>query len=163
MQLLDEILAQRGIRLIDDTIDAAKVIRGFHDIVHVDGATVGPNCVRFKDIARLILREPASLDAVGVVGQLNLNLMVDASGEIRFLLRPEPIQQRFRRVFVFVCAIRPLCAFGNAPRLADENGLRYLPACSVIAHRALGNAPALCCFRYGKIVHAARLLRSRSS
>ncbi|MPN36536.1 hypothetical protein SDC9_184045 [bioreactor metagenome] len=56
------------------------MVGGFHNIIHVHCPTIRADSVGFENIARLVVGQPTTLDVVGVVGQLDLHLVVDTAG-----------------------------------------------------------------------------------
>ena len=72
--------------MVDDEVNAAEVVDGFHDVV--DAGALGGNAksVGFKNIASLLLGQSGAFDMVGVVGQIDLRAMVNTAFQSRFLL-----------------------------------------------------------------------------
>ena len=93
MNLLDHILGKSLLCMIDDEIDTAEVVYSFKDIIHVNSVRGDTDGVGFIDITRLVVRQFAALDVVGVIGQVNLYAMVDASLQLRALLLSENLKQ----------------------------------------------------------------------
>lgn len=66
MKLLDKPLTERAIRLIDDHVDAAEVVRGFNDIIYIDSLIGDADGIGFKNEAHLIVGQKAPLDVIGL-------------------------------------------------------------------------------------------------
>ena len=86
MELLGHRLRYRFLSMVDDVIDAAEVVHRLNDIVHVDRLVCHADSVRLEDVARLFMRQTASLHVVGVIGHVNLCAMVDTTFQPRILL-----------------------------------------------------------------------------
>ena len=92
MQQLDERFADRLPGLFDHQIDALEMVRRFHNVIHIDRAALHADGVRLIDIARLVMRQPTAFDMVGVVGQLDLYLVIDAALYTAVLFRTQYIK-----------------------------------------------------------------------
>ena len=80
VQLLDECFGQAsGSSLVDYQVNAAEVVRSLDHIINVDRLIRNAQRIGLENMTSLLLREPAALDMVGVVGQLDLNTVVDAA------------------------------------------------------------------------------------
>ena len=79
MNLLDHILGKSLLCMIDDEIDTAEVVYSFKDIIHVNSVRGDTDGVGFIDITRLVVRQFAALDVVGVIGQVYLYAMINAA------------------------------------------------------------------------------------
>ena len=86
MQTLYVALRERGPRSGDDRVDATEMVRRFDDVVHRDVRTDFANRPRLENPARLLMRQAAALDVVGVVGEVDLETVVDAPGHFGFAL-----------------------------------------------------------------------------
>ena len=64
MQLLDHPFRNRVTRVVYDVVDCAEVVLRFHDVVDAQGFALDADGCRLEDEARLVEREPASLDVV---------------------------------------------------------------------------------------------------
>ncbi len=80
VQLLDERLARSVIRIVDHHINALKMVGGLDHIVNFDRPVRCTDGVRLKDIARLIVGKATALNVVGVIGQVDLNFVINAAG-----------------------------------------------------------------------------------
>ncbi len=65
--------------MVDDIVEASEVIHRFNDIVHINNPVANADGVRLKDKARLVMSQAAAFDMIGVIGQVNLRTMIDAS------------------------------------------------------------------------------------
>ena len=79
MNLLDHILGKSLLCMIDDEINTAEVVYSFKDIIHVNSVRGDTDGVGFIDITRLVVRQFAALDVVGVIGQVYLYAMINAA------------------------------------------------------------------------------------
>ena len=60
--------------MVDDVVDAAEVVRGLHDVVHIDGLAFAlalvigeTDRIGLEDVSGLIVGKFTALDVVGVV------------------------------------------------------------------------------------------------
>ncbi len=67
--------------MVDDIVDAAEVVGGLHDVIHIDAVFGDADHVGLEDIPGLLVGELAALDVVGVVGQVNLGAVVNATAD----------------------------------------------------------------------------------
>ncbi len=65
--------------MVNHVIDSAKVVLCFYDVINVNRISFNTDSRRLKNHACLIKGEFASLNVIGIVGKLNLNLMVNAA------------------------------------------------------------------------------------
>ena len=65
--------------MVDDIVKASEVIHRLNDIIHINNPVANADGVRLKDIARLVMSQTAAFDMIGVIGQVNLRTMIDAS------------------------------------------------------------------------------------
>ena len=86
MQMLDVRLGEFGMGVSDDLINAAEVIDGFDDVIHLNGFVGDTDGACLKDVPCLFMGEPAALDVIGVIGEVYLHTMIDASLEFALLL-----------------------------------------------------------------------------
>ena len=83
-------------------IYTAEVVRCFDDIVHIDGFICNTDGVGLKDVSRLIMRQSAAFDVVGIIRQINLYLMVDTAGKLGIFLSSENLQQLCRIILLLM-------------------------------------------------------------
>ena len=83
--MFDKTFAQLRLRVFDNFIDTAEVVRRLDNIVNINALVGDADSVGFEDISRLIVGETTSFDMVGVVGQLNLYFMIDPAVAMAFL------------------------------------------------------------------------------
>ena len=86
MQLLDKRLGQPLFGTVDNEVDTAEVVRRLDNVVYTDAFALDADGVRLEDIARLVVRQSAAFDVVGVIGQIDLRLVVNAAFELHSLL-----------------------------------------------------------------------------
>ena len=79
MNLFDELFTESIAGTTDGNVDATEMIGCFYDIVNIDNLIFKTNGIRFKDVASLIMSQLAPLNMIGVVGQFNLNLVIDTT------------------------------------------------------------------------------------
>lgn len=78
--------------MIDDKINTAEVVRRLDNVVHVQRLVLRAHGIGLEDIAGLVVGQSAALHVVGVIGQLDLGLMIDAPGVLCRLFLPQYIQ-----------------------------------------------------------------------
>ena len=86
MQFLDHRLGQPLFSAIDNEINTTEVVRRLDNVVYTDAFALDADSVGLKDIACLVVRQSAALDMVGVIGQINLSLVLNAAFELHSLL-----------------------------------------------------------------------------
>ena len=151
VKLLDEGFAQAVGRVVDDKVDAAKVVDGFHDVVHVDALVSYADGVGFEDVACLVVGQSTAFDMVGVVGEVNLGAVIDAATDLGLLLLTEPLQQRG---FLLLPLLGRLGITGDVPCLSGEECSRNLPGGTPVPDRPLGDSERLCEFADRNVLHA---------
>ena len=65
--------------MVNHVIDSAEVVQSFYDVINVNRISFNADSRRFKNHARLIEGELASLNMIRVIGKLDLELMVNAT------------------------------------------------------------------------------------
>lgn len=139
VQFLDEDLGERFFGPVDNRVDAAEVVRGFEDIVHAQRFALDAHRVGLEDVAGLVVGQPAALDVVRVVGEVDLRAVVDAALETHLLLLTQHLQQRHdmpgSQLANGQCGIRR-----DVPGLARKKGSLDLSRGAVVAGRALRDA-----------------------
>lgn len=65
--------------MVDDIVKASEMIHRLNDIIHINNPVANADSVRLKDMARLVMSQAAPFDMIGVIGQVNLRTMIDAS------------------------------------------------------------------------------------
>ena len=136
VQLLDKRFRNLLLRLVDNQVDTTKVVCRLDYIVHVDALVRNADGIRFEYVTGLVMRQPAALYMVGVIGQVDLGAVVDASRQFCLFLFPQRVQQR-RRFKFRTSGQKRIC--GNIPRLADQKCTLYLTRGTVITDCALRN------------------------
>ena len=79
--------------MVNDVVDAAEVVGGLHNIVHVDAVFRDADRIGLKDVPGLLMGEPAALDVIGVIGQVNLRAVVDAAADFTLFFFSEPFEK----------------------------------------------------------------------
>lgn len=125
-----------------------------HNVIYVDGLVGKAKGVGLKNKSGLVVGQPAALDVVGVVGQLDLYPMIDPAGAFGGFFLLQDIQQRCRPAGSFRVAPQGLfCLGGNVPGLSGQEcagdpalravvphgAFRHLPAGSGLCDRAIGH------------------------
>ena len=155
MQLLYHSLGQGLLRMVDDVVDGAEVVLGLQDVVYPDGSVAGADRGRLEDEPGLVERQPASLDAVGVVGELDLDLVVYAAlGPGRFLF-PKAREQGAVRLSLRVRAGGLFRVRGYVPGLPREESAGHAALSAVVPNAPLGNVPDFSYLGCGKKLHRA--------
>ena len=113
MQVLDEFFAELRFCAFDDLVNATEVIGGFDDIVHPHAFLGNADGVGFKNKARLLVGKAAALHVIGIIGQLNLYLMINSAVNQAALFFFENIRQGLRRGLAFIAPFGLLGIFGN--------------------------------------------------
>lgn len=147
MQLLDKALADWLVCLVDHHIDATEMVCCLNDIIHIDRAALivsDTNRIRFKNISRLVVRQSASLDVVGIVGQIDLHLMINATFYPADLLSPQESEQILRRILFLVCPFRFDRIFRNIPCLSGQKSVRNPARSTIITNCSLRDGPFFC-------------------
>ena len=139
VQFLDEGFGERFFGPVDNRVDAAKVVRGFEDIVHAQRFALDAHRVGLEDVAGLVVGQPAAFDVVRVVGEVDLRAVVDAALETHLLLLAQHLQQRHdmpgSQLANGQCGIRR-----DVPGLARKKGSLDLSRGAVVASRAFRDA-----------------------
>ena len=65
--------------MFNHIIDSAEVVLSFYNVINVNRISINANSRRFKNHARLIKGELASLNVIRVIGKLNLELMINTA------------------------------------------------------------------------------------
>ena len=63
--------------MVDNHINAAKMICRFYYIVYVQYFFLYADCIRLKNVSGLIMSETTPLHMIGVICQVNLRFMVN--------------------------------------------------------------------------------------
>ena len=65
--------------MVDDIINATEVVDGLHNIVDARIFRGDAQGVGLENVACLVMGQSATLDVIGVIGQIDLGTMVDAA------------------------------------------------------------------------------------
>ena len=79
VQLFDERFSQFRSRLFNDTVDTAEVVSRLNDIIHLNCVASNADGVSLEDIPRLVVGQAATLDMIRVIGEVNLDTVIDTS------------------------------------------------------------------------------------
>ena len=156
VELLDQALAGGVVGCVDDQVDAAEMVRGLHHVVHAHGA-VHADGVRLKDQPGLIVGQAAALDVVGVVGQVDLDAVIQTALQPCGLFFPQYGQHVPLRVRTAGLPRRLFGILRHVPGFSGQQRPGNASLGAVIPHAALREPPALCRLRNRNIVHHATL------
>ena len=132
VQFFDQVLGQLFIGPVDDQVDASEVVGRFHDIIDIHAFVRNADGIGLKDETRLLVRQPAPLDVVGIISQVDLGTMIDSTSNLPILLFPKPFQQRR----FFDLAFSGQGSIGrDTPSLPHEHGPLHLPGRAPIPDR----------------------------
>ena len=79
MQLLNQRFGQLCPCLLNDQVDTPEVVSRLNDIVHPDRFVSNTDGVRLENVPRLVVSQAATLNVVGVIGEINLDTVIDTS------------------------------------------------------------------------------------
>ena len=147
MQLLDICLMQRFSRRIYQVVQTTEVVHRLDDIIHIDCLVRPANRIGLKDVTGLVMRKSATLDVIGIIGKIDLGLMINASFELHLLLLAQHGQQRHDLTFP-PAAFGQLCILRDVPCFAGQECSGYLPPGTVVTDGAFCNAQSLGKFLY---------------
>ncbi len=80
--------------IINDVVDTAEVVDCLNNIVNAGVLCSDAEGVCLKDIASLLLGKAAALHVVGIVCEVYLSVVIDASFQFACLLLPQTREQR---------------------------------------------------------------------
>ena len=129
------------------------MVGGLDHIVNLDRPVRCADGVRLKDIARLIVGKAAALDVVGVIGQIDLDFMINAAVQLRRFLGLQYLKKCLGCIGFLVNAIGLLRGFGYVPCLSGQKCTVDFSFGAVPSHAAFGNAPPFRRFRDRNIYH----------
>ena len=115
------------------------MICGFHNIIDIYSICGNTNRVGFLNVPCLIMRQAAAFDMVGVVGKVNLRLVIDTTFEPCLLLLAQNNEQ-WHRLTLPRFSTRKLRLGRNAPSLTHEGCTLNLSKGAVITRCALRDA-----------------------
>ena len=79
VQLFDERFSQFRSRLFNDTVNTSEVVNRLNDIIHLNSVVSNAYGVSLEDIPRLLVGQAATLDVVGVIGEVNLDTVINSA------------------------------------------------------------------------------------
>ena len=142
VQFLDKRLGQPLLGTVDNEVDTAEMVRRLDNVVYTDAFALDADGIRLEGIARLFVRQSAAFDVVGVVGQVDLRLVVNAPFELHSLLLAQGNKQRRQfRAATFAC--RQSGIGGNVPCFSREERALDFPFGAIVTSRTLRNAVLL--------------------
>ena len=94
------------------------MVGGLDHIVNFDRPVRCADGVRLKDIARLIVGKVTALDVVGVIGQIDLDFMINAAVQLRRFLGLQYLKKGLWCIGFLVNAIWLLRGLGYVSLLA---------------------------------------------
>lgn len=98
------------------------------------------NGVCFKNVASLVMSETAAFDVVGIVSQLNLDLVIDAAGDALAVFTAKSLFQGRAGIFR-VFAFGLMSRGGDLPDAASNNSTRDAAILAIFANGAFGKLP----------------------
>lgn len=134
---LKKVQAPNSAAAVLERVNPLKTDMEINQVIRVDAFTRKANRVGFVNISGLVLGRAAVLHMIGVVGQGNLDFLVDSAHPLcrPFLL--QNIQQHCGSGILSLSAFRLLRIGGNIPGLAGEKRARYTAFGAVVTHTAL--------------------------
>ena len=99
-------------------VNALKMVDSFHHVVNVNRTIRYANGIRFKNVARLVGGKTAALDVIGIIGQLNLNFVVNTTRQLCCFLSFQHVKERFWSIRFLVDALGLARSFWDAPRFS---------------------------------------------
>ena len=92
--------------------------------------------------------QSAALDVIGVIGQIDLDFMINTAVQLRRFLGLQYLKKCLWCIGFLVNAIGLLRGFGYVPCLSGQKRAIYAPLCAVIPDAAFGQVPQLCGLLY---------------
>ena len=134
---IDLVIRDAKLCIPDDKVNALEVIGRFDYIIYIDNTVLHANGIGLVDIPCLVVGQAAALNMVGVIGQVDLDFVVDAALDLPGHLVLQNIQQGSGCFRLFVGARRALCILRNIPSLAGKHCTRNLAGSTVVADSSL--------------------------
>ena len=138
METLYHGLRKRAIGVIDDHINAAEMVGRFNHVIDIDSLFFDADGIGLKNKAGLLAGKAASLDVVGIIGQVNLNPVIDPAGQTGLLFPLKHGKQGCRRGGLRPDAARLLRVLRNIPCFPGQERAGNAPLRTVIPDGALG-------------------------
>ena len=79
MELFDKSFTERIAGVVDYHIDTFEVVSRFYYIIYIERSVFHADGVGFKNVASLIVGQSAPLNVIGVIGQFDLHLVINAT------------------------------------------------------------------------------------
>ena len=153
VQTLDVALGQRRARRLDDDVDAPEVVGRFDHVVHRDVPRQGADRHRLEDPARLLVREAAALHVVRVVGEVDLEPMVEPARDASALFGLQDSENGRRKSLCARLAPRTFGVGRNPPRLSEQGRAGNVSLFAVDLDVAGRQPPLFRGVRDGHVVH----------
>ena len=130
----------------------SKVVNRLNDVVNTYCITLNTNGICFKNKARLLVRQAATLNVVRIICKVNLRTMIYSTLQPR---SPLLFQHNKQRHLLALCSstLWQLRITRHTPCLANKHRLRYLTIGTIIAHSALRNTIPFGKFSNRNIIH----------
>ena len=80
--------------------------------------------------------QTAAFDVVGIIGQVNLHLVVDSAGELALLFTAQIFQKCGRRFTHLRNPVRLLCCIWDIPGLTGQKRIWHSALGAVVSHRS---------------------------
>lgn len=93
VDLLDQRLGQFVAGTVYDKVDAAEMVYRLDYVIDVDALIRNADRVRLKDETRLFVGQTASLDIVGIIGEVDLRAMIDTPANLSILFFTKSLEQ----------------------------------------------------------------------
>ena len=81
----NKLLSQCSLCMINNHINTTKMIYCFYYIIYIKDFITHSNCISLKNISCLVMRQAASLNVIGIIGQLNLPRLKSRGSQPRIL------------------------------------------------------------------------------
>ena len=127
VQVLDDFFAEFLFGDINHIVDGSEMMNRFDDVIDRDSIP-GINGGRFKNHARLIFRQPAAFDVVGIVCHAHLELMVDSAGNACILFFAQLLKKWIGRNLAEEVIWLALEISSN---FLEDAGRKFLSACNL--------------------------------
>ena len=141
MELFNHAFGNFAVGVFDNVIDATKMIGRFDDVVDFDAVIFFEDAdgVRLVDIAGLVLGETTAFDMIRVIGEVDLDFVVNAAFCAELVLAAEDLEEGEvlapRRSLWFVAVAR------DKPYAALVLRAFYPAGSTIFTHGALRDTP----------------------
>ena len=144
--MLDEKRCQLSFDIVDDISHGFEMVDGFNDVIHLCRLKGCGNVVLAIDLLDCFLCQPVACHAVGGVGEIDLDVLINTVMVVAAALRYDLIGEGRERYCLLLLLLRWfsfgfVCIFRNHPNASNELCFRDPFLCAKLADRALGEAP----------------------